>query len=432
MNKLGLFFLFLTSNIFGQPHQINWWHSMSGELGKTVDQLVKDYNSSQKNYKVIATYRGNYTENLNAAIAAYRGKKQPHIVQVFEVGTLTMMNSNAIYPVYKLFADNNIKVNWDDYLDPVVSYYQDQEGNLLSLPFNSSTPILYYNEDILKKSGFTKPPETWEELFSQSKKIVSDGNQCGAVIAWQSWILLENFSSIHNLPFSDNENGFKGTDVKLTFNNQKVIQNINSLKEGLKSKIFSYEGRRSDPAKSAFFSQKCAFMMDTSSSMSAVRKLSKFKWSATTLPHYKDIGPKNSIIGGATLWTFKGHKKEEYLGVADFFKFIASDKTQQWWHKQTGYLPITKSSYKKLKESGYYDQFPEQEVAVSQLLRGTPGKLNRGIRLGGFTQIRELINEELEKIWSGRVSTEEGLNNAVKRGNLVLKQFNRTMKRRSK
>lgn len=427
---LSLTLFSISFSLIANPVSINWWHSMSGELGNTVKELVEKYNKSQSKYKVNQHYKGNYTENLNAAIAAYRGKKQPHLVQVFEVGTLTMMNSNAVYPVHKLFKDFDQKINWNKYLAPVLSYYQDQKGQLMSMPFNSSTPVLYYNKDLLKKAGIKNPPTTWEELFSQSQKVVDTGGQCGAVVAWQSWILIENFSSIHDIPVADQENGFNGLNVKLQINNDTVAKNIDLLRKGIKSKVFSYEGRRSDPAKNAFISQKCAFMMDSSSSMSAITKLAKFNWSAAQLPYKEAVQPKNSIIGGATLWVFKGHKKDEYAAVSDFLRFVASADTQKWWHVKTGYLPITIEAYEALKKEGYYNKRPEQEVAIKQLLRSKPGQLNRGIRLGGFTQIRELINEELEKVWAGKVSAKQGLDNAVKKGNIVLKRYQRSVRKK--
>ncbi len=407
--------------------EIQWWHSMEGELGKTLDGLVAKYNSSQSNYKVIATYRGNYTESLNAAIAAFRAKKQPHIVQVFEVGTQTMMNSGTIYPVQDLLTDNKVSVNWNDFLAPVLSYYRDSKGKLLSMPFNSSTPIMYYNLDMFQKAGIKNPPTTWQELRETSKKLIRSGAKCGTVIGWQQWILLENFSAIHDLPFATLENGFTGINPKLTYNNPAIINNIKMLREMMSDNSFRYEGRRTDPSKKVFLAGLCGIYMDSSSSIGALKKVAKFKWAAAPLPYNEGLKkPLNSIIGGATLWVFKGHKPLEYKGVADFVSFLAKSEKQIWWHKETGYLPITMTAYEQLKKEGYFKKEPYQEVAIKQLTRGTPTVNSRGLRLGNFTQIRDVMDEELEKIWAGKSTPEEGIKSSVERGNRLLEQYAKT------
>lgn len=428
MKKLLLLACVVQLSVVEAKETIQWWHSMSGKHGETVKALVETYNKSQDKYQVVETFRGNYTESLNAAIAAYRGKKQPHIVQVFEVGTMTMMKSKAVEPVHKLLSDNGYKMNWDNYLAPVLSYYKDDNGKLMSMPFNSSTPILYHNKQMMKKAGVAKLPTTWDELLAASKKIVASGVKCGTTIGWQSWVLIENFSAIHNVPIASNNNGYSGLDTTLKFNNPSVIGNISALKTAMADKSFVYEGRRSEPSKNAFTSGKCAFFMDSSSAIASLQAQVKFPWGASHLPIGKGATPKNSIIGGATLWVFKGHKKEEYKGVADFINYLASEKNQKWWHKRTGYLPISKLAYQALKKEGYYKTNPYQEVAVTQLMRGEPSLNSRGVRLGNFTLIREVINEELEKIWAGRVTPEKGMNAAVSRGNKILNRYKRTIR----
>ena len=86
--------------------EITWWHSMGGALGEKVDDLANKFNASQKDYKVVPVFKGTYPESMTAAIAAYRAGNAPHILQVFEVGTATMMAAKgAIVPVYKLMKD---------------------------------------------------------------------------------------------------------------------------------------------------------------------------------------------------------------------------------------------------------------------------------------------------------------------------------------
>ena len=158
--------LLSTSSAFAVT-EISWWHAMGGELGAKLEEIATKFNESQSEYKVVPVFKGTYPETLTAAIAAFRANQQPTIVQVFEVGTGTMMAAEgAVYPVYKLMADQGEPFEPSSYLAPVVGYYSDSEGNILSLPFNSSTPIMYYNKDVFEKAGLdpNAPPMTCPEL----------------------------------------------------------------------------------------------------------------------------------------------------------------------------------------------------------------------------------------------------------------------------
>lgn len=426
-------FIFIISILFlvqtaSAEIQINFWHAMNGDLQKSLEDLVAKYNSSQKTYKVVPVNKGNYTEAINAAIAAYRGNKQPHLIQVFEVGTMTMMSSGVIVPIQDLMAEQNYKINWSDYIQPVLSYYKDKDGKLMSMPFNSSSPIMYYNKDLFAKAGIKAPPKTWQDVYKIADATVKAGAACGLVVGWQQWILIENFAAIHNLPFATLDNGYAGSSPQLQFNNSAVVKNLETLQSGIKNKSFVYEGRRSDPSRNAFTNGRCAMYLDTSAQIAAVKAGAKFPWAAAALPYNEGTKPQNSIIGGATLWAFKGFKSEENKGVADFISYLGQNDAQIMWHKATGYLPITMSAYKKMKSEGYYKQNPEQEVAILQLTRTVPSSTSRGIRIGGFTQVREIMDEELEKIWAGTATAKAALDSAVERGNRVIQNFAKTVK----
>ncbi len=409
--------------------QIEWWHAMGGALGEKVNEIAAGFNASQSDYEVKAVYKGNYTETMTAAIAAFRARKQPHIVQVFEVGTATMMAAKgAIYPVYKLMADAGVPFDPKVYLSSVTGYYTDTEGNMLSMPFNSSTPVLYYNKDAFKKAGLdpNRPPKTWPELESYAKKIQAAGAaKCGFTTGWQSWVQLENFSAWHNVPFATKANGFGGLDTELVFNGPVQVRHIAQLAEWQKTKIFDYGGRRSDSAPK-FYSGECAMYMNSSAAYAGVRKNVKdFAFGVGMLPYWPDVegAPQNTIIGGATLWVLAGKKPEEYKGVAAFFKYLSSPEVQADWHQSTGYLPITYAAYELTKSQGFYDKNPGTDTAIKQMTNKPPTANSKGLRLGNFVQIRDIINEELEAIWAGKKTAKEGLDEAVKRGNRLLRQF---------
>jgi sn-glycerol 3-phosphate transport system substrate-binding protein len=410
------------------PIEIQFWHAQRPPRENTLNKIVDAYNKSQTKYQVVASFKGSYDETLNAGIAAFRSKKQPHILQVYEVGTQTMMLSNAIYPVFNLMKDTGHNIDWKSYLQPVLSYYVSSNGELQSMPFNSSTPIMYYNKDIFKKAGLTGPPRTWDEMGEYTKKLVASGTEYGMTSAWQTWVMIENYSAIQNIPLATKSNGFDGLDTELTINNPMVVKHIERLKSWMDDKRFVYEEREYKGPEAAFISGKCAILMDSIGAIGAV-KSAKFDWGAAPLPVEASMKePQNSIIGGASLWVLKGLPQEEYQGVADFLAFQASEEMQIIWHKETGYLPITMQAYNKLKADGFYQQEPLQEVGILQLTRKDPTANSRGIRLGSFSQIRDVMNEELEMLWQGKKTAKQALDEAVSRGNDILRQFEKRSK----
>lgn len=420
---------------FAEPTTINWWHAMRSARGEVVEKIINDFNASQSDYKVVGTFKGNYDETMNAGVAAFRAKKQPHLLQVFEVGTQTMMLSGAVYPVHSLMKDAGYDVDWSRYLQAVISYYMDADGNLVSMPFNSSTPIMYYNVDMFEKAGIAPldktKPVTWDELGQITGKLVNSGvAPAGMVTGWQSWTQVENYSAIHNVPFATMANGYKGLDVELEINNPLVVKHIEMLSDWAKDKRFLYGGQKYQGPKSEFLAQNAAIYIDSISGIAKLKKAVKdFKWDAAPLPVEASVEkPQNSIIGGASLWVLNGHSKDEYAGVAAFLKFLATNDIQEYWHKETGYFPTTVDAYESLKAKGYYDENPLQEIAIKQLNRAVPTEISRGLRLGYMVQIRNIINEELELVWNGKKTPQEALDNAVKRGNAQLATFAKTYK----
>lgn len=418
--------LLVTSSAFAAT-EIQWWHAMGGRLGEKVEEIASKFNASQSDYKVTPVYKGNYTETMTASIAAFRARQQPHIVQVFEVGTATMMAAKgAVYPVHELMADANEPFDTSDYLPAVISYYTTTDGKLLSLPFNSSTPVLWYNKDAFAKAGLDpeNPPKTWDEVEMASKKLQASGMPCGFSFGWQSWVMIENMSAWHNVPIGTKENGFAGIDTEFTFNNDKITGLIQKVAEWQKSKIFDYGGRRGESLPK-FTNGDCGMWMNSSAYYASISKQAKFKFGQTMLPLDTSIAskPQNSIIGGATLWVLRGHDQGDYKGVAKFFKFMSSAEIQADWHQFTGYVPITTAAYELSKKQGFYDENPGTDTAIKQLSLNQPTPNSKGLRFGNFVQIRDIINEEMEAIWAGSKTASEGLDDAVKRGNELLRKF---------
>ena len=422
----GASLLFLTGPATAAV-EVPWWHAMQGARARQLERLVGDFNGSQSDHRVVPVAKGTYADTLAAATVALRSRKQPAIVQVLEVATATMMAAKgAIYPVHELMRDQGETFDPAIYFPEIAGYYGDVDGKLLSFPFNSSTPILYYNKDLFRAAGLDpdQPPRTWPELEAAARKLLGAGVSCGFTTEWPSWINIENFSAYHDLPLATKQNGFGGFDAELTINNPVLVRHIEALATWQKTKIFVYGGR-GNQAEPRFHGGECAIYLGSSAVRANVLAHAKFEVGYGMLPYWPDVAgaPRNSIIGGATLWVLKGRPAAEYKGVARFFAFLARPGVQAWWHQATGYLPLTREAYELSRQRGFYDRTPGADISIEQLTLRPATANSRGLRLGSFLLIRDVIEDELEQVFDGRKSAKAALDAAVARGNRLLRQF---------
>ncbi len=407
--------------------EIEFWHAFTGRLGELVAEQVDTFNASQSDYTVTATHKGNYSETLNAGIAAFRAGEQPDILMVFEVGTATMMAaSGAIKPVYEVMADSGATFDQDAYIGSVKGYYTSSDGNMLSLPFNSSTPVLWVNRDALSEAGIDPDVDlsTWEQVGDVLTQLKDAGSSCPMTTAWQSWIHLENFSAYHDTPFATQANGFSGVDTELALNGPAQVAHISAMGEWAQDGKFIYAGRRNEGGAN-FRGGECALFTESSAGYAGIKAEAEFDFEVRPLPYWSAVAdePQNTIIGGASLWVMEGQTDEEYKGVAAFLNFLSSPEIQAKWHQDTGYLPITSAAADLTREQGFYDENPGTDVAVIQMTAKTPTDNSKGLRLGSFDQIRGIIDEELEAVWAGDKSAQEALDSAAERGNGLLRRF---------
>ncbi|HQY38943.1 MAG TPA: sn-glycerol-3-phosphate ABC transporter substrate-binding protein UgpB [Giesbergeria sp.] len=411
--------------------EIQWWHAMTAVNNEWVNDLASQFNASQSDYKVIPTYKGTYDENMTAAIAAFRSGNAPDILQVFEVGTATMMASKgAIVPVGKVMSDAKLAFDPKSFIPAVAGYYTAPNGQMLSFPFNSSTTVFYYNKDAFKAAGLNpdKAPATWPEVFAATKKLKASGHSCPMTLAWMGWTQLESFSTWHNVEFATKNNGMSGMDARMKIDSPVHVRHIENLAKAAADGDFVYKGR-GNKAEASFVSGECAMIQTSSGFYGNVSKNAKFAYGLAPMPYYPDVkgAPQNTVIGGASLWVMAGKTPDKYKGVAKFFDFLSQTKVQAASHQRTGYLPITLAAYDLTEKSGFYKDRPGTDVAVQQMIRKTTDK-SRGIRLGNYVQIRAIEDEEFENIWSGKQTAKQALANMVSRGNEQLMRFEKANK----
>ena len=412
--------------------EIQWWHAFTGRLGDLLAEQVEKFNASQSDYVVVGSHKGNYSETLNAGIAAFRAGEQPHLLMVFEVGTASMMGAKgAIKPVYEVMKEGGAPFNPDGYLPPVKGYYTTPAGEMLSLPYNSSTPVLYVNRDALVAAKLDPDMDlsTWEMVGEAMDTLKAAGQECVLTTAWQSWVHLENFSAYHDVSFATKENGFTALDTELAFNGPMQVAHIAAMGKWAQEGKFFYAGRRNEGGAN-FRAGECAFFTESSAGYAGVKSEATFDFEIRPLPYWTAAkgAPQNTIIGGSSLWVMEGHEADEYKGVSQFLSFLSSSDIQAKWHQDTGYLPITVEAYEQTKTEGFYEKNPGTDIAILQMTAKPTTANSKGLRLGSFDQIRGIIDEELEAVWTGDKDAQAAMDSAVKRGNQLLRRFEKANK----
>ena len=431
MKKSGLLFIVFFAMLvnLSASTNITWWHAMGGKLGIVVNKMANEYNESQSEYKVIPVYKGGYEDTMTAGIAAFRAKKSPDIIQIFDAGAATIISAKGVvYPIADLFDKHGVAFNANNYIAGVRNFYANTKGRMIGSPFNSSTPVLYYNKDIFNKIGIKNPPKTWEEFEKMAVLLKKEG----FIALSQShspWIFAENFHSRHNIMMANKNNGFDGLSTKINYNNPAMQFHWDKLRSWSLDGYYKYYGRGWGDNQQAFYDQKVAMWLGSSGSFGGLKKAAKFEFGTSYLPFWKkfiDEGAQ-TFIGGAALFVFSGKDDLKYKGVAEFLQFLTSSKIQYYWHKETGYVPITNAAYSMAKKDGYYKSTPDAEIGIKQLSLVT-SEWTKGYRLGNYVQIREAMIVEFENIINGKKSAKEALTNLSKKADKLLKKFARTNK----
>ena len=415
--------------------RVVFWHAMSGQLGEVVNGICAGFNGSQSEVEVAPVFKGTYPETLTAAIAAWRAGQAPHLVQMFEVGTGSMLAAGpAVKQVWELAKETGVALDPAVYVPAVRGYYSLTDGRLASMPFNSSTPVMWYNKDAFEKAGLdpAKAPATWPEVIAAARALKERGASTMPVTsAWFSWIQLETYAAMHDLSFATKEDGFAGLDTELRVNTPPFVKQMTRFLDMSKEGLFTYPGRdnKADPL---LVSGEAAIAFNSSGMRGDMAKNAKHKWGEALLPYDPELtqAPLNSIIGGASLWTMTTPTRTaaEYKGVAQFLRYIGEPKQDSAWHQRTGYVPVTMAGYQESKSEGFYDKNPGADIPIQQLARGQVTPNSKGLRLGRMPEIRNIIYEETEKALQGQQGAQAALDSVVARGNVVLRAFEKANK----
>ncbi len=374
------------------------------------------------------TYKGSYSDVLSATIAAFRAHAAPDIAQIFDAGTGTMMFSTGAYvPVHSLMTEYDLPFSTSDFIGGAASYYETAGDQLDSLPFNSSTPVLYYNKSMLAKAGIAEPPKTWTALYADAQQLAAHGAKCALTSsgAYVMWTDMEEFSVWNGFPFASQDNGYRSIDdVHLDLTSAPMVAHIAMLGKLAQKGLYQWNGVTNTTVP-LFTNGTCAMYEQSSASLATITAAAHFPFGVTELPVVAGdrSAPQNTVVGGASLWVMAGARTDTYKGDAEFLHFLISGPAQAYWASHTGYVAVSKAGLKALQSEGFYKTHPNDAVATAELTNKPPLPYTRGIRLGYLPEIRQDEAAAIANVLAGKESAAAALAAAQSQGDKILSEF---------
>ncbi|KEO82199.1 ABC transporter substrate-binding protein [Tumebacillus flagellatus] len=408
--------------------ELTLWHAMGGGAGKGLDAIVQAFNDSHDKIKVNAVFQGSYDDEFNKYKTAQGSDTAPALMQVYDIGTRYMIDSEAAVPVQK-FIDAE-KYDTSDFEKNILNYYT-LDGKLYSMPFNSSNPILYYNKDAFKEAGLdpNQPPKTWAEVNEDAKKLTkkTGGGQTeryGMSMAIYGWFFEQYMANQLQL-YANNGNGRQGRATQAVFNNDAGVAFVDWWKQGVDSGTFGNFGRKTADTQAAFAAGKTAMFIDSTAAVRGVvdGAQGKFEVGTAELPK-TDGAPGGVIIGGGSMWIMKDQPEAKQKAAWEFIKFMADPKTQAVWHTATGYFPIRTKAYDVQELKDFDAKYPQFQTAVNQLHNTKPSEATSGAVIGVFPEARATVETTIEDVLLGKKTTKDSLDGAAQKVTDALGKYN--------
>ncbi|GAA5501661.1 sn-glycerol-3-phosphate-binding periplasmic protein UgpB [Deinococcus xinjiangensis] len=408
---------------------VDFWHSMGdAKRGGWIQARADEYNKAHPNIKIVPQYKGSYNDSLQATILAGRQGKAPALVQIFEVGSQLALDSGMFQPVGGIG-----NVDFGDYIKPVINYYT-IGGKVNSLPFNSSSPVLYFNKDLMKKAGLNpqNPPTTFGALQKACQKIdAAKLNTTCFGMSLNGWFV-EQWMAEQGATLLNNGNGRQGRATATNLDSAAAQKIFSFMKTMQDNKWFTYSGKLEDwDGSDAIFTQgKAVFHITSTADIGNIRDAAKkngYEIGVGVLPIPDGVKRNGVVIGGASLWISKSVSKPQAEAALDFALFLTNTKNMADWHKLTGYYPVRQSSIELLRKQSWFTQTPLQLVAFNQLTQTIPSAATAGGLNGAAIQTRKIIEEGIQKVLGG-TPVADALKDTKARADAALSEYNANFK----
>lgn len=403
--------------------EISFWHSMGGVNGQAIDTLVKKFNDENEyGITVKAQYQGEYDDSLNKLKSSQIGNMGADLVQVYEIGTRFMIESGWIIPMQNMIDADNYDLSQ---IEPNLAAYYTIDDQLYSMPFNSSTPIMYYNKEMFEKAGITEIPDSLEGIEAIGEKLLNEGG-AGQVISLgiYGWFF-EQFIGKQGLEYANNGNGRTEPATAVAFDENGAAENILTAWKSLYDKGYAPNvGKGGDAGLADFSAGKSAITLGSTASLKQILQdvNGKFEVGTAYFPKVKSTDEGGVSIGGASLWALNNNDPKKTRATWEFVKFLISPESQAYWNAQTGYFPVTTAAQEEPVFKENVEKYPQFQTAIDQLHDSSPEYV--GALLSVFPEARATVESEIENLLNGNADVEKTVKNMADAINKSIEEYN--------
>ena len=402
---------------------ITFWHSMGGVNGEALDYLVSQFNEKNElGIKVEAQYQGEYDDAINKLKSAQIGNMGADLVQIYDIGTRFMIDSGWVIPMQELIDGDG----WDkSVIEPNIAAYYTVDEKLYSMPFNSSTPLLYYNKDMFEKAGISKVPESLGEIADAADALVQKGGAGEPIsLGIYGWFF-EQFTCKQGLSYVNNGNGRQGAATAVEFDQNGAAVNTLTVWKDLYDKGYApIVGRGGDSGLADFSSGKSAMTLGSTASLKQILEDVNGKFEVGTA-YFPKVNPEDTggvSIGGASLWALNNEDEAKKAATWEFVKYLVSPESQAYWNAQTGYFPVTTAAHEEPVFKENLEKYPQFGTAIDQLHDSTPE--SAGALISVFPEARQVVETEIENMLNNHISPQDTAANMAKQINKAIEEYN--------
>lgn len=402
---------------------ISFWHSMGGVNGEALDTLVKQFNEENEyGITVDAQYQGEYDDSLNKLKSAQIGNMGADLVQVYEIGTRFMIDSGWIVPMQEMIDGDGYDLSQ---IEPNLAAYYTIDNELYSMPFNSSTPILYYNKDMFEKAGITEVPDSLEGIGEIGQQLLDNGGAGEAMSMGIYGWFFEQLISKQGLEYANNGNGRKEAATAVAFDENGAAKNILTVWKDLNDKGFApIVGKGGDAGLADLSAGKSAITLGSTASLKQILQdvNGKFEVGTAYFPKVSSSDEGGVSIGGASLWALDNQDPKKLRATWEFIKFLISPESQAYWNAQTGYFPVTVAAQEEETFKQNVAEYPQFQTAIDQLHDSAPEYA--GALLSVFPEARAIVESEIESLLNGNEDVDAAVKNMTESINGAIEEYN--------
>ena len=400
--------------------QISFWHSMSGNTQEALDKVVAGFNESQDKDEVVPTHQGSYDESTGKFFNMANGEDSAAIIQIGEQNLQSMIDSQMIASVSDLIEKHEFDDS--DLLEQEVNFYT-VDGDMWAMPFNCSTPVVYYNKTAFEEAGVTEFPTTFEGIKEAAQKLADSGSSITPVGMYAYGYALDQMVINMGGYVIDNENGRAGRATQVAYQDQ-IIQIYNWIKDLQDSELLLNYGSDGTNTISGFTQQQVGmFIASSASCRNVIDSSTDFEVGVANLPVPEGTEPEGVYGGGGALCIAAGLSEDVEAGVMAFCEYATSPEVQAQWAVDTGYFPICNGAYDTETLTAAYEEMPQLQVAADQLLNSKVNSITAGPLLSQLPQLRTDLVTALEAVFNGG-EVESSVQQAVESTNSAIAAAN--------